>query len=89
MDQAVSAVLKDGMSVNKASKIFNVHRKILTERVGGRVSRSTKPAKSSMSLVKYLLESWVLVSWPDKGTERSHNLLGALYYVPQKIALKM
>ena len=40
MDQAVSAVLKDGMSVNKASKIFNVPRKILTERVGGRVSRS-------------------------------------------------
>ena len=39
MDQAVSAVLKDGMSVNKASKIFNVPRKILTERVGGRVSR--------------------------------------------------
>lgn len=37
MDQAVSAVLKDGMSVNKASKIFNVPRKILTERVGGRV----------------------------------------------------
>lgn len=37
MDQAVSAVLKDGMSVNKASKIFNVPRKILTERVGGRL----------------------------------------------------
>ncbi|XP_061179146.1 MYND-type zinc finger-containing chromatin reader ZMYND8-like [Saccostrea echinata] len=37
MDQAVSAVLKDGMSVNKASKIFNVPRKILTERVGGRM----------------------------------------------------
>ncbi|XP_078331363.1 uncharacterized protein LOC144625145 [Crassostrea virginica] len=37
MDQAVSAVLKDGMSVNKASKIFNVPRKILTERVWGRL----------------------------------------------------
>nr|XP_022327195.1 uncharacterized protein LOC111126678 [Crassostrea virginica] len=37
MDQAVSAVLKDGMSVNKASKIFKVPRKILTERVGGRL----------------------------------------------------
>ncbi|XP_078331362.1 uncharacterized protein LOC144625144 [Crassostrea virginica] len=34
MDQAV---LKDGMSVNKASKIFNVPRKILTERLGGRL----------------------------------------------------
>ena len=45
MDQAVSAVLKDGMSVNKASKIFNVPRKILTERVGGRVSWSTRLRK--------------------------------------------
>ncbi|XP_078331133.1 uncharacterized protein LOC144624961 [Crassostrea virginica] len=34
MDQAV---LKDGMSVNKASKIFNVPRKILNERLGGRL----------------------------------------------------
>ena len=45
MDQAVSAVLKDGMSVNNASKIFNVPRKILTERVGDRVSRSKRPTK--------------------------------------------
>ncbi|XP_078331367.1 uncharacterized protein LOC111126727 [Crassostrea virginica] len=37
MDQAVSAILKDGMSVTNASKIFNVPRKILTERVGGRL----------------------------------------------------
>ena len=58
MDQAVSAVLKDGMSVNKASKILNVPRKILTERVGGKVSRSTKPQKSSTTLVKSLPRKW-------------------------------
>ena len=57
MDQAVSAVLKDGMSVNKASKIFNVPRKILTERVGGRVSPS-RVSKTSTSLVNYSLREW-------------------------------
>ena len=51
MDQAVSSVLKEGMPVNKASKIFNVPRKILTERVGGRVRQSTKPPRCTTSLV--------------------------------------
>ena len=57
MDQAVSAILKDGMSVNNASKIFNVPRKILTERVGGRVSRSARLPKRQRPLQNPYLES--------------------------------
>ncbi|XP_078331372.1 uncharacterized protein LOC144625151 isoform X1 [Crassostrea virginica] len=57
MDQAVSAILKDRMSVNKASKIFNVPRKILTERAGGRVSRSKRPPKRQRPPQNPYLES--------------------------------
>ena len=42
MDQAVSALLKEGMSVNKASKIFNVPRKILSGGQGKSVSKASK-----------------------------------------------
>ena len=57
MDQAVYAILKDGMSVNNASKIFNVPRKILTERVGGRESRSKRPTKRQRPSQNPYLES--------------------------------